>query len=321
MTTIDRQEIIISKEYEKFCDFSWEAGLTEALPSGIISVPMEHCLEFVQICGDTPNNYVVVSQRSDLGMAYQKEHPVYVDMQKWVTMLPHMDIIDFTKLGYGGVEVPPRCDLSKCNLRDDYSIKCDSYTWATIPLIPSNIKRWHMTNCMTEEPRLSGIPFGVFNDESADKLCNTPELEKRKWLYVNFQTYTMERFYLKAHWGSRQLKDMNFMTFVAEAKPIEEYFKDIAAHRYVLCPDGNGIDCFRTWETLYLGSIPIVKRSRTTEQFADLPILLVDDLFNITIELLEEKYEEILLKKDNLDKIKLSYWNKIFKESRNENCD
>ena len=178
-----------------------------------------------------------------------------------------------------------------------------------------------MTNCMTEEPRLSSIPFGVFNDESADKLHNTPELEKRKWLYVNFQTYTMERFYLKSHWGIRTMRDSHFMTFVGEAKPIEEYFRDIAEHRYVLCPDGNGIDCFRTWEALYLGSIPIVKRSRVTEQFSDLPILIVDDLFNITHDQLLEKHEEILLKKDNLEKAKLSYWNKIFKESRNESCD
>jgi len=286
-------------------------------------VPLEHCYEFINVCGYTSNNYIVVSQRSDLGLAYQKEHPVPLDMEKWITMLPHMgkEVCDFGSLGYSKLVIPPRCDVEKCNMNDNYAIKCDSFTWSTIPYVPPNIKRWYMVNCMTEEPRIFGIPFGILSDELADKLCETPKTEKTKWLYANFQTYTMERFYLKSHWGSRQLTDDHFMTFVGEAKEVEEYFKDISEHRYVICPDGNGIDCFRTWETIYLGSIPIVKRSRTTEQFSDLPILIVDDLFNITLELLEEKYDEILLKKDNLEKVKLSYWNKIFKESRNESCD
>jgi len=323
VATVDREEIIISKDYERLCDFTWVAGMTTPPTSGIISVPMEHFQEFIKICGDTPNSYVVVSQRSDLGLAYQKEYPVQSDMKKWITMLPYMGsaVCDFDSLGYAKLVIPPRCDLEKCNIQDNYSIKCDSFTWATIPCVPDNIKRWYMTNCMAGEPRLSSIPFGILNDESADKICSTPEVEKRKWLYVNFHTYTMERFFLKSHWSSRQITDEHFMTFIAEAKPVEEYFKDISEHHYVLCPDGNGIDCFRTWEALYLGSIPIVKRSRVTEQFADLPVLIVDDLFNITHKSLLEKHEEVLSKKDNLEKVKLSYWNKIFKESRNESCD
>lgn len=320
MATVDREEIIVSKAYEGACDFSWTPNLTEPAPSGIINVNIEHAPEFIKSCGYTSNNYVLVSQRSDLGLAYQKEYPVRMDMKKWITMLPHMDLIDFENLGYDKLVIPPRCDVNKCNMTDNYAIKCDSFTWSTVPQIPPNIKRWHMTNCMTDEPHISGIPFGVLDDESADKLCEIPAMDKTGWLYVNFQTYTLERFYLKGSLGS-QASSCEWMTFVAAAKSIEDYFKDIAQHRYVICPDGNGVDCFRTWESLYLGSIPIVKRSRTTEQFSDLPILLVDDLFSITIELLEEKYEEILLKKDNLEQAKLSYWKNIFKESKNENCN
>jgi len=322
MATVPREEMIISKDYEKSCDHSWASGLTEPLPSGIISVPMEHCYEFMKMCGDTDNDYVIVSQRSDLGLAYQREFPVSSDMDKWIRALPYMDgLMELGNLGYRSLEIPPRCDINKCEITDNYSIKCDSYTWATIPNIPNNIKKWHMTNCMTDEPgHLTGIPFGIFNDEAADKIIETPQLEKKNWLYVNFQTYTLERFYLKSHFGARS-ESQDWITFFIEAKPIEDYFRDISEHRYVMCPDGNGIDCFRTWETIYLGSIPIVKRSRVTEQFSDLPILIVDDLFSVTLETLEEKYEEILLKKDNLDKAKLSYWTKIFKESKNENCN
>lgn len=39
-------------------------------------------------------------------------------------------------------------------------------------------------------------------------------------------------------------------------------YAEMASHyRYVACPQGNGIDTHRFWETLYRGSIPIVKKS------------------------------------------------------------
>ena len=110
MATVDRDDIIVSKAYEYSCDFSWSPDLTEPLPSGVISVPMEHCHEFVKVCGHTNNDYVVVSQRSDLGLAYQKEFSVALDMHKWVSMLPHMgkEVCDFASLGYNKLVIPPR---------------------------------------------------------------------------------------------------------------------------------------------------------------------------------------------------------------------
>ena len=50
MATVPREEMIISKDYAKSCDYSWSAGLTEPLPSGIINIPIEHFYEFMEIC-------------------------------------------------------------------------------------------------------------------------------------------------------------------------------------------------------------------------------------------------------------------------------
>ena len=48
--------------------------------------------------------------------------------------------------------------------------------------------------------------------------------------------------------------------FIVE-KPItpKRYRELVANSKYVISPPGNGIDCHRTWESLFLGSIPIVK--------------------------------------------------------------
>ena len=63
-----------------------------------------------------------------------------------------------------------------------------------------------------------------------------------------------------------------------------------------------------------MGSIPIVKRCSTINEFADLPILFIDEWSDLTIELLEEKYAEIIGKTWNMEKLKFSYWKKIINE-------
>lgn len=40
----------------------------------------------------------------------------------------------------------------------------------------------------------------------------------------------------------------------------KEYRKSLAKSRFVISPPGNGIDCHRTWESLYFGAVPIVLR-------------------------------------------------------------
>ncbi|KAI8801833.1 hypothetical protein BJ742DRAFT_744152 [Cladochytrium replicatum] len=53
---------------------------------------------------------------------------------------------------------------------------------------------------------------------------------------------------------------------------------------------GNGVDCYRTWELLYLGVIPIVKSSTINFVYAGLPVL-VGGLGDLTAELLNDIYE------------------------------
>ena len=51
----------------------------------------------------------------------------------------------------------------------------------------------------------------------------------------------------------------------APQKPFAEYLKDLRASYLCLSPAGDGIDTHRTWESLYLGTVPVVTRSVLTE--------------------------------------------------------
>jgi hypothetical protein len=65
---------------------------------------------------------------------------------------------------------------------------------------------------------------------------------------------------------------------------------------YALNPRGNGEDCHRFYESIYLDCIPIVKRTNTTfdKLYHIFPCLIVDDWTDITEELLLEK-KDILM--------------------------
>jgi hypothetical protein len=91
----------------------------------------------------------------------------------------------------------------------------------------------------------------------------------------------------------------------------------ISNYKFILSPQGAGLDCHRTWEALYLDIIPIVLSSSINELYEELPILVIKDWHEITEEFLNEKYNEISMKKEkkeynNMEKMYLSYWlNKI----------
>jgi hypothetical protein len=57
----------------------------------------------------------------------------------------------------------------------------------------------------------------------------------------------------------------------------DEYLKRLSSSYFCLSPRGAGIDCHRTWESLYVGTIPVVTRSVLTDQHADFPLVVLDD--------------------------------------------
>jgi Exostosin family len=90
------------------------------------------------------------------------------------------------------------------------------------------------------------------------------------------------------------------------------YYSRIAAHRFVLSPEGNGIDCYRTWEALYLGAIPVVMTSASTSAFAELPILFTDDYGELSEEYLEQRWKEMSRRSFEIERMLASWYSHRF---------
>ena len=76
----------------------------------------------------------------------------------------------------------------------------------------------------------------------------------------------------------------------------------------MISPHGNGLDCHRTWEALCLNCIPIVKTSPLDNLYIDLPVLIVNEWNDISMELLEKTANDFKDKTFNYDKLTLQYW-------------
>ncbi len=56
-----------------------------------------------------------------------------------------------------------------------------------------------------------------------------------------------------------------------------ELWREKTRYRFVVSPHGNGLDCHRTWESLVLGNIVIVKSSSLDPLYEKLPVVIVQD--------------------------------------------
>jgi hypothetical protein len=195
--------------------------------------------------------------------------------------------------------------------------------------IPASVLKWFGNNVTHHSSLTHGIPIGlpplnlVFNPDDGktgpDKraeICQLIETEKEieNLVYVNHlnRTNNGEREHLYS-----SFKKFPWTTCKGGDKRINysEYIRDVHSHQYMLSPPGKGIDCHRVWESLYLGTTPIVKRSSAMSWFSELPIIFVDDFSQVNPEFLTN--ESVKLKDKTLDMLKMSYWESLIRQAQN----
>lgn len=94
-----------------------------------------------------------------------------------------------------------------------------------------------------------------------------------------------------------------------------QYFNELPSYKFVISPEGNGIDCHRHYEALMAGCIPIMERNPLIEEkYKGCPILYTTDYSEINGPYLEEKYKEMLNKMYDFSTLFLSRYSEEEKE-------
>ena len=85
----------------------------------------------------------------------------------------------------------------------------------------------------------------------------------------------------------------------------EDIWKKYSSYKFVISTHGNGLDCHRTWEIIFLGGIVITKTSSLDEIFQNLPVVIVKDwdecLKKENLDLWDKKYTP-LTSEENINK-------------------
>lgn len=184
---------------------------------------------------------------------------------------------------------------------------------------PESVKKWFAQNVNYKHNDLIPIPIGLENHEGPSKGAfidlktlenyNIEEkYEKNNLLYTNFN---VENHQDRIKWV-QQIQSLN-LNIINQKKSFNDYTKDLKNSYLCASPRGNGIDCHRTWESLYYDCIPIVSKHFIYDSF-DVPIIQIEKETQITNNFLNEAKETCFNKNFKFDKkiLTLEYWiNKI----------
>lgn len=134
---------------------------------------------------------------------------------------------------------------------------------------------WLGANVAIRHPKLIPIPLGIANpgwphgNAAELRAARAGSGDKRVLFDVSFNLETNER---ERRYCLEQV-GLPLAPRVGNA----EYLQRLASAYFCLAPSGHGLDTHRTWEALYLGAVPVVTRSPLTDEYADLPLVVLDD--------------------------------------------
>ena len=182
-------------------------------------------------------------------------------------------------------------------------------------------KYWFAQNTIINEPRLFTLPIGLMNKEwHKYPRFNLMMEEKKK--NIKPTKLLLLSFSIKNNKNKRQKCVDSFINktyvtnnvvhkvknFIGDVKEYDrKFFNIMLDHLFIACPEGNGIDTHRFWETLYMGRYPVVLHNRVNDAFSDLPVLILNKW-----EDFEKEYlmflERIKNKKFSYKKLTQEYW-------------
>ena len=160
-----------------------------------------------------------------------------------------------------------------------------------------NCKEIYTQNMNVNHPQVEPLPIGMANScwdwgdsKIMDEVLNEGFSDTNPYfIYANFTKGDGIRYERRK--DCYDILSENGI-IMQESTDYKSYLQELKKHKFCLSPEGNGIDCYRTWEALYMKTIPICKRSVMVEEFAKIfPIYIVDDWKDFDIDDVWNSYD------------------------------
>ena len=137
----------------------------------------------------------------------------------------------------------------------------------------SRVHHIYAINTVIRHPKVTTIPLG-FVDKQLVFLHGFKggSSEKPYEIYMNFTEGTNAPKRLEC---ARAFEN-DHRVVRTEGLTVPEYYMDLCRSKFVLCPEGTGIDTHRVYEALFCGATPVVLRNSLSHLYEKLPVCIVD---------------------------------------------
>jgi len=155
------------------------------------------------------------------------------------------------------------------------------------------VNKIYAINNICEDPCVVTIPIGfrdwpIHTGPILQNILNqTAHLNKTNLVYMNFDITTNRKKRMECF---NVFANKNWVTQESNVPMVNFYLKMLQS-KYVLSPEGDGIDCHRIYESIYFNSIPILKTSQMDFFYKNWPVIIVNDWNEINENVLIENYE------------------------------
>jgi hypothetical protein len=169
-------------------------------------------------------------------------------------------------------------------------------------------------------------PSSYIQPQDVSHRALTTQIPSKDLVLINFDP-TSDKTGLRTRiWNSVcAKKDGHNDTFVkcfkkphgVQIKNLSNIYERNRQYPFWLSPRGNGLDCHRTWEALYLDIIPIVWNNSLNVLYENLPVVIINDYKELNQTFLYEKLNEISQTKLSIEKIyqyeklRHAYWRRL----------
>lgn len=189
-----------------------------------------------------------------------------------------------------------------------------------------NLINWHAQNLIAVHPKLHQIPIGMDYHTMWERPGNWGISKQSPFaqeltlinIYANAPQFTDRFFAGYCNWhfaidrGDRRecldKIEKNICLIEKNQLPRNSSWQRQAECMFVISPEGVGIDCHRTWEALLLGCVPVLKRSKFTDLFTHLPVILLDDWSEFNSQYMIKQVERLNSDKFNFNPLFLKFW-------------
>lgn len=129
-------------------------------------------------------------------------------------------------------------------------------------------------NTTIQHPQLTTIPLG-FVDKQLPLLSEfkRPSTDRTYEIYANFSINTNPRARQEC---MNAFQNDSRLVVRPPSLSVPDYLNDLCRSKFVLCPEGTGIDTHRVYESILCGATPVVLRNSLSHLYEKLPVCILD---------------------------------------------